>query len=64
MPKYHVTFIVDATTYVQVEADNEEQAKEKAWEQVDHPCLCYQCSNDLEVGDIVELHSCEVMEDD
>lgn len=57
LKKYRVNFLVDATTFVVVEAANEEHAKELAWEQVENPCLCHQCSNDLDVGDAYEVSS-------
>lgn len=59
MPQYRVTFLVDASVSILVDAENEEQAKEKAWEEASSPTLCHQCSDELEVGDITELHSVE-----
>lgn len=53
--KYRVMFTVDATVSVVVDADNEEAAKEKAWEVAAHPCLCHQCADELEVGDLLEI---------
>lgn len=35
--KYHVTFLVDATTTVEVEASSAEEAEEKAWGIIGHP---------------------------
>ena len=52
--KYRVIFTVDATCSVEVEADSEEEAKEKAWEEASAPTVCHQCSNELEVGDIMD----------
>lgn len=54
MKSYRVTLTVDATTSVNVEAENEEEAKQKALEMATCPGLCRQCSDELDLGDIQE----------
>lgn len=44
--------------YMKVEADSEEEAREKAESEVYEPTLCYQCSDEVEIdclGDIVSV---------
>jgi hypothetical protein len=53
--KYSVIISVDASVHVEVEADNEEQAKDLAMEKAGAPCLCHQCSSELDVGDLIEV---------
>jgi len=58
MPKYLVAFQVYATTWVEVEADSEEEAKEKAEQEINEPTLCHQCADEVEidgVGDVVGI---------
>jgi hypothetical protein len=57
--KYRVLFTVGATVQVEVEADNEEEAKEKAWEVAEAPCLCHSCADQVETGDLIEICSVE-----
>ena len=64
MPKYRVTMLVDATVDVVVEAESEEEAKDKALINAYAPTLCHQCSDDLEVGDVISAHSAYVVPDD
>lgn len=54
MPTYTVTVSVDACVNVDVEADDEAQAKEKAMETVGRPHLCHQCARELQLGDPME----------
>lgn len=60
--KYRAFFTVATTCSVEVEADSEEAAEEKAWELVDVPSLCWQCSRQLDVGDILDMVEVEVIE--
>lgn len=53
MPKYRVTFLVDATCLVEVEADSVDEAVDLAYDLAD-TTLCHQCSDHVETGDIVE----------
>lgn len=58
MPKYSVAIEVHATMYVEVEADSEEEARDKAENEANEPVLCYQCANEVEVhgiGDVIEV---------
>lgn len=55
MNRYSVMFTVDASVTVDVDAENEEQAKERAWAQVSSPSVCHQCSREVEVGEIMDL---------
>ncbi len=57
--KYTVSFIVHATTYVEVEADSEEEAREKAKYVAEEPCLCWQCANALEIGCLGDIANVE-----
>lgn len=53
MPNYTVLGIASATVSAKVEADNPEEAIDKA----DLPStgLCHQCAKDVEVGDVYEF---------
>ena len=53
--KYSVQFEVYASTVVIVEAESEEQAREIALQNAYAPCLCHQCSDDVEIGDIGDI---------
>lgn len=61
MPKYSVAIEVHATMYVEVEADSEEEAKEKAETEAYEPTLCWQCANDVEIGGIGDAISVELV---
>lgn len=54
MNKYAVIITVDASVCVEVEAENEEQAKELALNKVETPCLCHQCAREVQIGDILD----------
>lgn len=54
MKRYSVIVTVDASVYIEVDAENEDQAKEIAMEKVSSPCLCHQCSREVDIGDILE----------
>jgi hypothetical protein len=56
MSKYVVAFSTHAATYVEVEADSPEEARERADETFEAPFICAQCSGwgqstNLELGD-------------
>jgi len=53
--KYLVHFKLYASTMVEVEAESEEQAREKAEENFEPVCLCHQCANDVEISDVGEI---------
>ena len=53
--KYFVHFSLYASKVVEVEADNEDQAREKAEENFEPVCLCHQCAHDVEIGDVGEI---------
>ena len=53
MGNWNVTVVFDASKGVDVEADNAEEAIEKAYDAVGNVTLCHQCTDDLEVGDAV-----------
>ncbi|MGZ3235773.1 MAG: hypothetical protein ACXU8A_00185 [Burkholderiaceae bacterium] len=59
--KYRVSMTVDATLTVEVEAENEEQAKELAWDIAEAPCLCHHCSDQVDVGDLMEVCSVDAV---
>lgn len=54
MAKWNVTVLVDASVNVEVEADTEEEAKDKALQKAPTPNICHQCSDELEVGEPFE----------
>lgn len=54
MKKFRVTLIVDCTISFDVEAEDAEKAKEKAIREAYVPSLCHHCSNDFEMGDVID----------
>lgn len=54
MSRWQVVITVDASICVEVEADDAEQAKDRAWEQASVPGICHQCSDDITLGDLLE----------
>ncbi len=50
MPKYYVTFEVSASASIEVEADNPDEAEQKAEEEI-HVSLCHQCARNIHLGD-------------
>jgi len=44
MPKYRVQFVATASSVVEVEADDLDDARDKAEEAFERPNLCAQCS--------------------
>ncbi len=59
--KFMVTYLVDATTHVIVEAKSAEEAMRLADAVVVAPHVCHQCSDHIEVGDIIDMHTVEEM---
>lgn len=55
MKKYSVIITVDASIYIEVEAESEAQAREKAMESASEPCLCHQCSREVDIGGILDV---------
>lgn len=55
LKKYSVAIKVNATMYVEVEADSEEEAREKAWSEAYEPSLCHQCSDEMEIDGLGEI---------
>lgn len=53
--KYRVLISVDATVSVVVDANSEAEAKEKAMEVADRPSICHQCSDQVEIGDLIDV---------
>lgn len=60
MPKYSVMLLVDASITFKVEAESAEQAAELAMAQAPNPSVCHQCSDEVSVGEIIEV--AEVLE--
>jgi cytochrome c5 len=58
--KYRVTFEVYASATVTVDADSEEQAREKAGKKV-WPTLCHECSHEIDISGIGELTHVEAV---
>ncbi len=54
MKTYSVLITVDASIFVKVKAENEEQAKILAMEKAPHPSVCHHCSREIEIGDLLE----------
>ena len=53
MPEYTVTFTTVASVNVRVEADDVDDAIDKAWDDA-AITLCHQCARKVEVGDELE----------
>lgn len=52
MPKYRFTPVVYASfNVIEIEADNKEEALEKSQGLYESECLCWHCSNIVELGD-------------
>jgi hypothetical protein len=63
MKKYRFYPVVYASMKtIEVEANNKEEALEKAMEEFEPKCLCWQCSNDFEVND-TPIDSLEYIEE-
>ena len=52
--KYQVILTIDASIDIEVEADSEEEAEQLAYEKAKRPCLCHQCSREVQLGDIMD----------
>ena len=61
MKKWGVTVLIDASTFIEVEAETEAEAIEKALEEAYVPSICHHCSHELELGDILMLAVLVVM---
>lgn len=55
MKKYQVTFEVYATTSIEVRAESEAQAREKACKRICPVSVCHDCSDELNVGEVGEI---------
>ena len=59
MPKYRVYGVLTGSVYIgEYEAENESAAEDMANEDKEAnwmPSLCYQCSGEVEIGDIYEV---------
>lgn len=51
MPKWNVCVLYDASKTIQVDADTEGEAMQKAMDIAENICLCHQCSDHIEIGD-------------
>jgi hypothetical protein len=63
MKKYSVDFVVYASVAVVVEAESEEEAREKAEAEVTEPTLCHQCSDEVEICSIGDITSVSEIEE-
>ena len=54
MSAYRVTIMHDACTTHDVEASSEDEAMDRAMEQVG-VCLCHQCSDQIDLGDPIRV---------
>jgi hypothetical protein len=56
MARYFVCVTYDASVTIEVEADSEEEARDKALEEAPHVSLCHQCAGKIEVnGDPMDI---------
>lgn len=53
MANYSVTVLFDATKGMDIEADSPDEAEEKVLKKVGMPCLCHQCSDEVEVAEAI-----------
>jgi len=58
MPKYVITLLYDACESIEVEADSPDAALDAAYGRAE-ASLCYQCSEHLELGDVVKAIVCD-----
>jgi hypothetical protein len=63
MARYTVCFQVYAQTFVEVDAANEEEAREKAEAEVEVPSLCHQCCGPFEINDLGDIMDVELSEE-
>lgn len=58
MRKWNVSIVFAASKYVMgIEAETKEEAIEKAIDQDGYASLCHQCSEEIELGEIIEEES-------
>ena len=63
MKKYRVTIPIFASVTVEIEAENEEEAKENASISSSLPSLCYRCSSEgIELGEYDDTGDIEAEE--
>lgn len=56
MPKWEAYSVIGATKAIgTVEAETEEEAKEKAGDLAEPPSLCHYCCREVEIGEIIEV---------
>lgn len=60
--KWAVLIEVYATTRVEVEADNAEDAEKKAYESA-HVSICHQCADHIEIGELGEVYEVTEIEE-
>ncbi len=53
--KYSVMFIVNCSTQLIVEADNEDEARDIAENEISEPNLCHHCGRDMNVDSVGEI---------
>jgi hypothetical protein len=61
MNKYSVSIPWHCSVFVKVEAENEEQARDKAIEKAT-PFLCHHCSENIELGEFNDDYDFDVVE--
>lgn len=54
MKKYSVSLCYYASAFAEVEAENEEDAINKAAQEIMYPSLCHHCSSEVEIGEMCE----------
>ena len=52
--RYGVTLIVDASVYVEVDADSEERALKLALDMEHDLSMCHRCAERVEIADILD----------
>jgi len=56
MKKFRVYGIITASTCIgEYDAETAEEAEKMAWEDAGYPSICYQCSKEIDLGEIYEL---------
>ena len=61
MKKYRAYGIATSSKYLgEFEANSKKEAEEIAWEKDTYISLCYQCSREVDIGDIYEVQVEEV----
>ena len=55
--RYGVTIIVDASIYIEVEADSKDEALDKAYESDKcYVSICHHCAGKIAIGDVLYDH--------